>query len=100
MKRFDHDKKSLQDKIKENNEKVKANKQLPYLVSNVVEVGHVVLDIFADVCTKKQTLSHLVSLSLSHETHSRNALHGGELRFDRFWTWILWMSRMMVEAWS
>ena len=34
--------KDLQDKIKDNNDKIKLNKQLPYLVGNVVEVmsGH------------------------------------------------------------
>ena len=30
--------KDLSEKIKENNEKIKLNKQLPYLVGNVVEV--------------------------------------------------------------
>lgn len=29
---------SIKDKIKENQEKIKLNKQLPYLVGNIVEV--------------------------------------------------------------
>jgi 26S proteasome regulatory subunit T5 len=33
---FEHS--SVKDRIKENNEKIKLNKQLPYLVGNVVEV--------------------------------------------------------------
>lgn len=31
-------KESLKDKIKENTDKIKLNKQLPYLVSNIVEI--------------------------------------------------------------
>jgi ATP-dependent 26S proteasome regulatory subunit len=30
---------SVKEKIKENQEKIKLNKQLPYLVGNIVEVG-------------------------------------------------------------
>lgn len=33
---FEHN--NVKDRIKENNEKIKLNKQLPYLVGNVVEV--------------------------------------------------------------
>jgi hypothetical protein len=36
--RLDHDKKVQEMRLKENMEKVKLNKQLPYLISNVVEV--------------------------------------------------------------
>lgn len=36
--RLMHEVKGANDRIKENNEKIKMNKQLPYLVSNVVEV--------------------------------------------------------------
>lgn len=36
--RLGHEIKQQQDRIKENNEKIKMNKQLPYLVSNVVEI--------------------------------------------------------------
>lgn len=36
--RLTHEQKSWQAKIKDNNEKIKMNKQLPYLVSNIVEV--------------------------------------------------------------
>jgi 26S proteasome regulatory subunit T5 len=36
--RLDHEKSSMTAKIKENKEKIKLNRQLPYLVSNVVEV--------------------------------------------------------------
>jgi hypothetical protein len=31
----------MKDKVKENQEKIKLNKQLPYLVRNIVEVSHV-----------------------------------------------------------
>jgi chromosome segregation ATPase len=36
--RLHHEQTALKEKIKENNEKIKLNKQLPYLVANVVEV--------------------------------------------------------------
>lgn len=36
--KLQHDQKTLQDRVKENLEKVKMNKQLPYLVSTVVEI--------------------------------------------------------------
>ena len=36
--RLDHEIKAKQAQIKENNEKIKMNKQLPYLVSNVIEI--------------------------------------------------------------
>ena len=36
--RLDHEKKVHDHRLKENLEKVKLNKQLPYLISNVVEV--------------------------------------------------------------
>jgi 26S proteasome regulatory subunit T5 len=38
MSRLSHEVKQQQDRIKENNEKIKMNKQLPYLVANVVEI--------------------------------------------------------------
>ena len=36
--RVTHELQSMKDKIKENSEKIKVNKTLPYLVSNVIEV--------------------------------------------------------------
>lgn len=36
--RFQHEQLSMNEKIKDNKEKIKLNKQLPYLVANVVEV--------------------------------------------------------------
>lgn len=36
--RLSHQQKALQEQIKDNSEKIKMNKQLPYLVANVVEV--------------------------------------------------------------
>jgi len=36
--RLQHEQKAMKEKIKENNEKIKVNKQLPYLVGNVVEI--------------------------------------------------------------
>jgi len=38
MQRINHETNSQKEKIKENNEKIKLNKQLPYLVGNVVEM--------------------------------------------------------------
>ena len=40
--RISHEHKTLQSKLKENYEKIKLNKQLPYLVSNIVEVGLII----------------------------------------------------------
>jgi hypothetical protein len=37
--RLDHERKVNEARLKENVEKIKLNKQLPYLISNVVEVG-------------------------------------------------------------
>ena len=37
--RISHELQSQKDKIKENTEKIKVNKTLPYLVSNVIEVS-------------------------------------------------------------
>jgi 26S proteasome regulatory subunit T5 len=42
--RLTHEQMAMKEKIKENNEKIKLNKQLPYLVANVVEI----LDIIED----------------------------------------------------
>jgi 26S proteasome regulatory subunit T5 len=38
-KRLTYEQMSMKEKIKENKDKIKLNKQLPYLVGNVVEVG-------------------------------------------------------------
>ena len=38
VQRINHDSETQRERIKENNEKVKLNKQLPYLVGNIVEV--------------------------------------------------------------
>ena len=37
--RISHETQSTRDRIKDNKEKIKVNKTLPYLVSNVIEVG-------------------------------------------------------------
>lgn len=37
--RISHELQAQKEKIKENNEKIKVNKTLPYLVSNVIEVN-------------------------------------------------------------
>ena len=37
--RISHELQTQKDKIRENTEKIKLNKTLPYLVSNVIEVG-------------------------------------------------------------
>lgn len=36
--RLQHEQTSMKEKIKDNKEKIKMNKQLPYLVGNIVEV--------------------------------------------------------------
>jgi ATP-dependent 26S proteasome regulatory subunit len=36
--RISHETQSMRDRIKDNKEKIKVNKTLPYLVSNVIEV--------------------------------------------------------------
>ncbi len=36
--RISHESQSMRDRIKDNKEKIKVNKTLPYLVSNVIEV--------------------------------------------------------------
>lgn len=41
--RVTHELQAMKDKIKENTEKIKVNKTLPYLVSNVIEVSRFVL---------------------------------------------------------
>ena len=41
--RIGHELQAQKDKIKENTEKIKVNKTLPYLVSNVIEVGYLKL---------------------------------------------------------
>lgn len=38
--RLNHEKSKMLEQIKDNTEKIKNNKQLPYLVGNVVEVGY------------------------------------------------------------
>lgn len=41
--RLQHEQSVMKEKIRDNGEKVKQNKVLPYLVGNVVEVGNAVL---------------------------------------------------------
>lgn len=45
--RVTHELQAMKDKIKENTEKIKVNKTLPYLVSNVIEVSHVGVFMFS-----------------------------------------------------
>lgn len=42
--RVTHELQAMKDKIKENTEKIKVNKTLPYLVSNVIEVSKAVVE--------------------------------------------------------
>jgi hypothetical protein len=65
------------DKIKENQEKIKLNKQLPYLVGNIVEVSYVSAHSYLYFCTFSSffyilnlfltftELNHIVSQDLS-----------------------------------
>ena len=43
--RLQHEQSVMKEKIRDNGEKVKQNKVLPYLVGNVVEVGSAVFDL-------------------------------------------------------
>jgi 26S proteasome regulatory subunit T5 len=43
--RLQHEQSSMSERVAENKDKIKMNKQLPYLVSNVVEVTGVVLSV-------------------------------------------------------
>ena len=36
----------MKEKIRDNGEKIKQNKVLPYLVGNVIEVGHPIFDLW------------------------------------------------------
>ena len=45
--RISHELQAQKDKIKENTEKIKVNKTLPYLVSNVIEVSSVFISSFS-----------------------------------------------------
>jgi 26S proteasome regulatory subunit T5 len=47
--RITHDLTATKDKIKENTEKIKVNKTLPYLVSNVIEVNYTDLVFVAQI---------------------------------------------------
>lgn len=51
--RLQHEQNVMKEKIRENGEKIKQNKVLPYLVGNVVEVRSPVLSV-ACPCTKCQ----------------------------------------------
>ena len=46
--RLTHEQSSMRDKIKDNKEKIKVNKQIPWLVSNVVEVRILLFFFFFD----------------------------------------------------
>ena len=46
--RLQHEQSVMKEKIRDNGEKVKQNKVLPYLVANVVEVGTAVFDPWND----------------------------------------------------
>ena len=50
--RIQHEESTMKDKIKENTEKIKLNKQLPYLVATVVEVSE-------DYTIRRSTFSDL-----------------------------------------
>jgi ATP-dependent 26S proteasome regulatory subunit len=54
MARLTHEETTMKEKIKENVDRIKLNKQLPYLVSNVVEViifRHLCFSIFFVKCS-------------------------------------------------
>jgi len=44
--RLQHEQSVMKEKIRDNGEKVKQNKVLPYLVGNVVEVGNAIFDLW------------------------------------------------------
>lgn len=54
--RINHDLTATKEKIKENTEKIKVNKTLPYLVSNVIEVRIVLIlvkMVLKEYCSQK-----------------------------------------------
>jgi len=55
--RLEHEKSSMLAKIKDNTEKIKLNKQLPYLVSNIVEILQVDAEEDEDVKPGTSSLS-------------------------------------------
>ena len=54
--RLQHEQSVMKEKIRDNGEKVKQNKVLPYLVGNVVEVGSAV----SDSSNQSLTIIHLL----------------------------------------
>jgi 26S proteasome regulatory subunit T5 len=52
--RISHETQSTRDRIKDNKEKIKVNKTLPYLVSNVIEVNALFIEIFYFIDIKQQ----------------------------------------------
>jgi 26S proteasome regulatory subunit T5 len=52
--RISHETQSTRDRIKDNKEKIKVNKTLPYLVSNVIEVSALFIEIFYFIDIKQQ----------------------------------------------
>ena len=65
MQRIRHESESQREKIKENHDKIKLNKQLPYLVGNVVEI----LDLKPEVCV--DSCSHRTPVTRSDRDPER-----------------------------
>ena len=59
--RISHETQSTRDRIKDNKEKIKVNKTLPYLVSNVIEVIEIFFNRFIYFCLLGK-FSYLISI--------------------------------------
>jgi hypothetical protein len=59
--RLQHEQDSMKEKIRENGDKIKQNKVLPYLVSNVVEVSH---------------SRGIIMVSNTNSSHTKDSRHG------------------------
>jgi len=62
--RLTHEQTNMKDRIKENDEKIKLNKQLPYLVGNIVEVIPAAIQMFL-VCAISRCV-RMIQLEIRH----------------------------------
>ena len=65
--RITHEVQSQKDKIRENTEKIKVNKTLPYLVSNVIEVRDVIIGRYSVSKSESEKLIYFVTLLIKFD---------------------------------
>ena len=73
--RISHEAKVQEDKIKENKEKIKLNKQLPYLVGNVVEVLELPKEKAEEAGAAKDAEAELENKSVVVKTSTRQTIY-------------------------